>query len=135
MMNEFFDQFLAKSDGTTLGEHTHHVIMAGNNLIANLPFSPAEEKIWKQKLFQCAVLHDFGKIHPLFQRRLKGDRNVSIRHEIVSLWLCENYLSLTDDVLFAIATEPCMRYLTVLFEVIEQKAQEYFLRKSKQKRK
>ena len=38
-------------------------------------------------------------------------------------------------VLFAIATEPCMRYLTVLFEVIEQKAQEYFLRKSKQKRK
>ncbi len=103
-MNEFFDQFLAKSDGTTLGEHTHHVITAGNNLIVNLPFSPAEEKIWKQKLFQCAVLHDFGKIHPLFQRRLKGDRNVSIRHEIVSLWLCENYLSLTDDVLFAIAT-------------------------------
>lgn len=104
MVNEFFNQFLAKSDGTTLAEHTHHVITAGNNLIENLPFSPAEEKMWKQKQFQCAVLHDIGKIHPLFQKRLKGDRNVSIRHEIVSLWFCENYLNLKNDVLFAIAT-------------------------------
>ena len=38
-------------------------------------------------------------------------------------------------VLFAIATEPCMRYLTVLFEVIEQRAQEYLFRKSKEQRK
>lgn len=104
MANEFFNQFLAKSDGTTLAEHSHHVITAGNNLIVNLPFSPAEKKLWMEKLFQCAVLHDFGKIHPLFQKRLKGDRDVSIRHEIVSIWLCENYLNLTDDVLFAIAT-------------------------------
>ena len=70
MVNEFFNQFLAKSDGTTLAEHTHHVITAGNNLIENLPFSPAEEKMWKQKLFQCAVLHDIGKIHPLFQKKI-----------------------------------------------------------------
>ena len=100
----FFDQFLAKSDGTTLAEHTLHVITAGNNLIDSLPFSSVEKVSWHEKLFQCAILHDIGKIHPYFQQRLKGDRSVSIRHEIVSLWFCENFLKLSDDILFAIAT-------------------------------
>ena len=104
MDDRFFDQFLAKSDGTTLAEHTQHVITAGNNLIESLPFSPIEKVLWREKLFQCAILHDIGKIHPYFQQRLKGDRSVSIRHEIVSLWFCENFLNLSDDILFAIAT-------------------------------
>ena len=104
MDDRFFDQFLAKSDGTTLAEHTLHVITAGNNLIESLPFSPIEKASWHEKLFQCAILHDIGKIHPYFQQRLKGDKSVSIRHEIVSLWFCENFLKLSDDTLFAIAT-------------------------------
>ena len=91
MDDRFFDQFLAKSDGTTLAEHTQHVITAGDNLIESLPFSPIEKVSWREKLFQCAILHDIGKIHPYFQQRLKGDRNVSIRHEIVSLWFCEKF--------------------------------------------
>jgi len=104
MDDRFFDQFLAKSDGTTLAEHTQHVITAGFNLIESLPFSLIEKVSWREKLFQCAILHDIGKIHPYFQQRLKGDRSVSIRHEIVSLWFCENFLKLSDDILFAIAT-------------------------------
>ena len=38
-------------------------------------------------------------------------------------------------VLFAIATEPCMRYLTTLFEYIEEKAQNYLKRKYREKQK
>jgi len=104
MEDSFFDQFDAKSDGTTLEQHTRHVIQAGKNLLDRLPFSIEEKNYWSDKLHRCAVLHDLGKIHSDFQNRLKGDRNVSIRHEIISLWFCENFLELDDDELFAIAT-------------------------------
>jgi CRISPR-associated endonuclease/helicase Cas3 len=105
METNFFDQFYAKSDGvTTLQMHTEHVITAGNNLLNNLPFTIEERAFWAIKLYRCAVLHDLGKIHIAFQKRLKGDKNVSIRHEIISLWFCENFLILPEDELFAIAT-------------------------------
>ncbi|HMS30693.1 MAG TPA: CRISPR-associated helicase Cas3' [Saprospiraceae bacterium] len=101
----FFDQFIAKSDGiTTLEMHTNHVITAGRNLITSLPFTPEERAYWSEKLYRCAVLHDLGKMHPEFQKRLKGAKDVSIRHEIISLWFCENFLDLQEDELFAIAT-------------------------------
>lgn len=105
MESIFFDQFFAKSDGvTTLQMHTKHVITAGNNLLQNLPLSSEEKKYWKDKLFRCAVLHDLGKIHSAFQKRLLGEGAPAIRHEIISLWFCENFLDLDDDELFAIAT-------------------------------
>jgi len=105
MDNLSFNQFFAKSDGiTTLEMHTNHVITAGINLLNNLSFTPDERKIWADKLFRCAVLHDIGKIHPEFQRRLNGAKDVSIRHEIISLWFCENFLNISEDELFAIAT-------------------------------
>lgn len=105
MESKFFDQFLAKSDGvTTLEMHTNHVITAGNNLLQNLPLSFEEKEYWKTKLFRCAVLHDLGKIHSAFQKRLSGQEAPAIRHEIISLWFCENFLDLKDDELFAIAT-------------------------------
>ena len=105
MESNFFDQFFAKSDGlTTLEMHTNHVIIAGNNLLQNLPLSFEEREHWKTKLFRCAVLHDLGKIHSAFQKRLVGQEGPSIRHEIISLWFCENFLDLKDDELFAIAT-------------------------------
>lgn len=105
MNKRFFEQFLAKSDGvTTLEMHTRHVIEAGNQLLAKLPFSEDEKTYWCDKLFRCAVLHDLGKIHPAFQGNLKGEQRIAIRHEIISLWICENYLDLPEDELFAIAT-------------------------------
>src|SRR5687768_12999663 len=94
---EIFQQFLAKSDGTTLPSHTQHVITAGRNLIDRLPFTSEQKEYWNEKLFRCAVLHDLGKIHRHFQQRLLGDRSADIRHEIVSLWFCENFLELPED--------------------------------------
>lgn len=105
MGNNFFDQFWAKSDGvTTLEMHTNHVITAGNNLLQNLPLSCEEKEYLSNKLFRCAVLHDLGKVHSAFQDRLLGKGTTSIRHEIISLWFCENFLNLSKDELFAIAT-------------------------------
>lgn len=100
-----WNEIFAKSDGiTTLQMHTQHVITAGFNLIERLALSHNEKIFWQEKLFRCAVLHDLGKLHPEFQRRLKGDKDVNIRHEIISLWFCENFLDLPEDELFAIAT-------------------------------
>lgn len=100
-----FDVFFAKSDGeTTLQMHTEHVITAGENLLSSLPLSDTERKYWSNKLLRCAVLHDLGKIHSDFQKKLIGEKSEPIRHEIISLWFCENFLDLPMDELFAIAT-------------------------------
>ncbi|HEX5154704.1 MAG TPA: CRISPR-associated helicase Cas3' [Parafilimonas sp.] len=106
-MNEenFFRQFYAKSDGkTTLQMHTDHVVTAANNLIKKLSFNDDEQKFWVTKITRCAVLHDLGKIHQEFQKRLRGEDAYPIRHEIISLWFCINFLELPTDELFAIAT-------------------------------
>lgn len=105
MENNFFNQFYAKSDKlTTLQMHTQHVIEAGKNLLKTLPLTDTERCYWAEKLYRCAVLHDLGKIHSKFQKRLEGAKDVDIRHEIISLWFCENFLELPKDELFAIAT-------------------------------
>jgi len=104
MEQSYFDAFLAKSDGTTLAEHTKHVITAGNNLLERLPLTAIEKEYLRPKLHTCIILHDFGKIHPFFQRKLAGEKSLSIRHELVSIWFCENFLDLPDDILFAIST-------------------------------
>ena len=82
MSNFFFSAFWAKSDGkTTLEMHTRHVMQAGENLIQPIYLSQIMRRhYWKEKLFRCAVLHDPGKIHSEFQRRLAGAKNTSIRH-------------------------------------------------------
>ena len=105
MEANFFDQFYAKSDGvTTLQMHTQHVLTAGENLLNNLAFNKEEKEFWKVKLIRCAVLHDLGKVHSEFQKRLRGEKCLPVRHEIISLWFCENFLNLPQDELFAIAT-------------------------------
>lgn len=104
-MHDYFDNFWAKSDGhTTLEMHTRHVLTAGENLLKRLPFEQSEKDYWKEKLFRCAVMHDIGKVHSEFQRRLQGAKDVAIRHEIISLWFCEFFLEMPEDELFAIAT-------------------------------
>lgn len=105
MNNNYFDQFFAKSDGvTTLTMHTQHVVTAGRNLLLSLPLTQEEREFWNEKLVRVAVLHDLGKIHKAFVSRLAGQEVGDIRHELISLLLCINYLKLEDDELFAIAT-------------------------------
>ena len=105
MDNQYFDKFYAKSDGiTTLEMHTRHVLTAGLNLVESLALNKSEKELWKEKIVRCAVLHDLGKIHGDFIKRLNGNKNIDIRHEIVSLIFCVNFLHLNDDELFAIAT-------------------------------
>lgn len=98
-------QFLAKSTGVTLVEHTQHVVKAAENLIGRLPLSPAKQVFWLDKIVRCAKLHDIGKIHALFQENLQANApKNAIRHEIMSLWLIEQFLELPPDERFAIAT-------------------------------
>lgn len=105
MNKSCFDRFFAKSDGiTTLEMHTRSVVCAGKNLLLSLPLSKEEKAVWEEKLVKCAVLHDIGKIHKDFISILDGNESNGIRHELVSLLLCINYLELDEDILFAIAT-------------------------------
>lgn len=94
----------AKSDGTTLLKHTFAVIETGLNLLQSLPLPYEHRSVIKQHFIEAAILHDLGKVHPLFQKRLTGDRNSCIRHELVSLWFAAIFLELDNAVLFAIAT-------------------------------
>lgn len=99
------ENFLAKSTGMTLVEHTKDVVEAAQNLILNLPFNDKERDFWLDKIVRCAKLHDIGKIHNWFQENLKAGQSInSIRHEIMSLWLIEQFLELPQDECFAIAT-------------------------------
>lgn len=99
------NKYLAKSTGLTLVEHTQHVVTAAENLIPKLAFSEAEKTFWLDKIVRCAKLHDIGKIHELFQENLRENQpKNAIRHEIMSLWLIEQFLELPLDECFAIAT-------------------------------
>ena len=89
----------------TLEEHTRRVVRAAIALVNRLPFAETERAEWHEKAVRCAVWHDIGKIHKSFQANLKtGTTQVSIRHELISLWFCEQFLDLPIDELFAIAT-------------------------------
>jgi CRISPR-associated endonuclease/helicase Cas3 len=99
------EKFLAKSTGLTLVEHTQHVMTAVENLIQKLYFEEKERAFWLDKIVRCAILHDIGKIHELFQENLRESQpKNAIRHEIMSLWLIEQFLELPQDECFAIAT-------------------------------
>ena len=99
-----FSKYKAKSTGLTLKEHTDDVRQAGRKLVETLSLTDDEKKTWFEKIERVAVLHDLGKAHQMFQASLFRKNELSIRHEIFSLWFCENFLELSDDELFAIAT-------------------------------
>lgn len=95
----------AKSDGkTTLVDHTLAVIRTGLALLQSLSLSDNVRNQLEEKIIIAAIFHDLGKVHPLFQKCLEGDKSVTIRHELVSLWFCSLFLDIGDDILFAIAT-------------------------------
>ncbi len=80
----------AKSDGTTLLDHTNHVVLAVKKIADNVqPALTIEEK---HITVNGAILHDLGKGHPHFQASLKPDFDarkdrfaVPHRHELSSL--------------------------------------------------
>ena len=80
----------AKSDGTTLEDHTVHVLAATKALAYALLPEISEREY--QIAIHGAILHDLGKGHPFFQLKLKPGFNhakykfdVPHRHEISSL--------------------------------------------------
>lgn len=94
----------AKSDGITLYEHTCMVIKTGLKLFQSLSLSEDAKVFLRQFFVQAAILHDLGKVHPIFQRKLNGDKDACIRHELVSFWFAKTFLEVNDAVLFAVAT-------------------------------
>lgn len=104
MIETYWRYVKAKSDGTTLLEHTLAVMDRGMELIQTLSLNDEQQQQLQDKFLVAAALHDLGKIHPFFQARLKGDKQVDIRHELVSLWFALTYLEVDRDVLFALAT-------------------------------
>lgn len=51
----------AKSDGTTLYEHTYMVIETGLKLLQSLSLSDVAQAFLKQNFLPAAILHDLGK--------------------------------------------------------------------------
>lgn len=94
----------AKSDGTTLLEHTNAVIETGLKLLQVLALSDCQRKFLGEYFVQTAILHDLGKVHPVFQKMLDKCSSDSVRHELVSVWFVETYLEVTPFVLFAVGT-------------------------------
>lgn len=86
----------AKSDPewTTLQEHTEHVMLSAIKFAQHL-------KLNKSFARNGAILHDLGKAHPYFQKRLKNEtRSWRIfRHEISSLFFLSIFTKNQWDVL------------------------------------
>ncbi len=86
---------LAKSDGTTLEQHIADCLRVWSQLRVALPALPAAAHLpgfW-QHLFVAVYIHDFGKAHHEFQKRLQGRPNYweNQRHEIYSVPFAEKY--------------------------------------------
>lgn len=76
-----------KPEWTPLYDHLLHVKQAIEKMAAHTGFDPAIAGM-------AAVLHDIGKAHPVFQRRLQGEKSSkTFRHELASLF----FLPLIDE--------------------------------------
>ncbi|MBO8169065.1 MAG: CRISPR-associated helicase Cas3' [Thermoanaerobacteraceae bacterium] len=78
---------LAKSNGTTLDEHTDHVLQCIEALKkTSKDFFPQE---WWRALSYAALLHDVGKVDPDFQKKLESTGSITseqIPHSLLSLF-------------------------------------------------
>ncbi|MBN1181308.1 MAG: CRISPR-associated endonuclease Cas3'' [Bacteroidales bacterium] len=85
-----FDEVLAKSEPpVTLEQHVKDCLEVLNNLkcsVPNLPKTINKNRFWKL-LKLCILLHDLGKAHIEFQKKLRGQKNSwhNQRHELFSL--------------------------------------------------
>lgn len=80
------DILFAKSapEWTPLEEHLKHVACATVAFARHLNMD-------EQLAYHGAILHDIGKAHPVFQKRLKGSRTKVFRHEIASLFFLSSF--------------------------------------------
>lgn len=75
-----------KPEWTTLYDHLLHVKLAIEKMAIHTGFEI-------EKARQGAIFHDIGKVHPIFQKRLKGEKSSqTFRHELASLF----FLPLVD---------------------------------------
>ena len=77
---------LAKSDGTTLSQHTQDVINTLIRIYENLPERIKSIPNLLEAGIISALFHDVGKAHPEFQKLLRNEANLwnKRRHEIIS---------------------------------------------------
>ncbi|MCB0642128.1 MAG: CRISPR-associated endonuclease Cas3'' [Phaeodactylibacter sp.] len=69
-----------KPEWTTLFDHLTHVKLAVEKMAVNLGFDVEIARIG-------AIFHDIGKAHPVFQKRLEGEKSEqTFRHELASLF-------------------------------------------------
>lgn len=69
-----------KPEWTTLYDHLTHVLLAIKKIAANTGFDVKKASL-------AAILHDIGKTHPVFQKRLNGEESKqTFRHELASLF-------------------------------------------------
>lgn len=77
------EKLLAKSapEWTSLKDHLHHVAITTKAFATHLGMD-------EELAYKGAILHDIGKAHPEFQKRLKGESTSkkTFRHEIASLF-------------------------------------------------
>ncbi|MCU0430984.1 MAG: CRISPR-associated helicase Cas3' [Cytophagaceae bacterium] len=77
------EKLFAKSgpEWTSLKDHLYHVAIAAKSIAMHL-------KLDENLAFKGGILHDIGKAHPEFQKRLKGRTKPTtvFRHEIASLF-------------------------------------------------
>ncbi|MGN6645694.1 MAG: CRISPR-associated helicase Cas3' [Cytophaga sp.] len=77
------EKLLAKSapEWTTLQDHLHHVAMSAKAFANHVGLN-------EDLAYKGAILHDLGKAHPEFQKRLlrSGKSTKTFRHEIASLF-------------------------------------------------
>lgn len=82
------EKLYAKSapEWTSLEDHLEHVALAVKAFANHL-------RMDMQTAFHGALLHDIGKVHPVFQKRLKGSETGYrvFRHEIASLFFLSGF--------------------------------------------
>jgi CRISPR-associated endonuclease/helicase Cas3 len=83
---------LAKSNGTSLVQHTGDVLQAIDCMREKQQVSFPQE--WWVALQYAALLHDLGKIDPVFQAMLKREKienSPEIPHGLLSLFFYQSY--------------------------------------------
>src|SRR5690554_3301152 len=95
-MHKVMEKLFAKSapDWTPLKTHLLHVAAAAQTFAGHL-------KMDEELARKGAILHDIGKAHPRFQKRLKEGTNDALpfRHEIASLLFLSVFPEMERDVL------------------------------------
>lgn len=121
----------AKSDGTTIRQHTDDLIKNAKILLSLGYINKNEYNI----LEKACEYHDYGKINEDFQKRLKGnlkfDENTEIPHNVLSAFfiskddLQENYAIVYNAVLNHHFYSDNVKIIQEKLDVIKEKLEDY----------